>query len=722
MPQTSIEEQSRLSLIPPAPKEKEVEPHTKVTKLATLDHGSYRRLMTISDDEREQVCKVMKDCVADWKSGTSLLREKLRRYNDRIEGITAPKDFPWPNSSNLNIPITETHLLILHSVTRSTILDNDPIWFVKEMLPSADDSEKVDPKIEWWLNYVAKRLLRLDLSLSEIFWNAYKDPLACAVMDWAEEIQKEYSVVDFDTVQEFQERFPDPDSAGCTPEAYNNHVAYLMSGKQLQLEVEEDVVKYRGPRIRVVECKDLVRSPVGAPTLEATVFHGDHYRERGQWYKQKSNRQWFYKPAVAKMLESGGKSGAIDDISQQQDRIEGISSSSTYKSDQFDCVRGNLRIALGKPKMDSEGNVTSYPEEALYHVVYHPESNQLLRMERYPYWHNRINYIVFRIRRRSNRLLGRCVPEMLYDINEEINTQHNQRIDSRTITTVPSFKMQNQETGIDFSRKNQQFYPGVVFKLSNMKNFEQMAITQTDMSTTIQEEANLMQIAERLSGAVADRSGAGQQKDPRAPAKKVAMQIQQSNVRIDDYLKELSFPTNEVGAQTLELFFQFSPTSILKFAMYDKDSMQWAQDQIKRSQLRNRNLSVEVARVSVLDNPDSVLQRAFVDYQIWSKEPLIGGNLKRRHELVRQTLFAERKKDIPKLLPNLETTLKEMEEQSKMADKNAPKSHQQLHKNITGDTSEGDEEDDNNGMRQGGPDISVSTLGKNGNKPPPLKA
>lgn len=701
MPPASLAEQEQLGLIPPAPKEQELDPKTRVTKLAVLDHGIYRRNLVLSDEEKEAVCKVMKSCVLEWRQNTTLLHNKLRKYNDRLEGVTAPKDFPWKDSSNLNIPLTEMHLLILHSVSRSTILDNDPIWLVRELIPAESSGERVDPNIEWWLNFVAKRQLHLDTSLSELYWNAYKDPLACAVMDWVEDVGTQYSVVAFDTIEEFQARFPDPESAGKTPEQYNAYVADLMAGKQLQLEIEEDVVHYRGPVLRVVELKDLVRSPVGAPNLEYTVFHGDQFRQRGQWYKDKARFKWFYSDGVNKMLESPGKQGAIDDISQQQDRIEGISSSVLGNSKEYDCVRGNLRY-------DLKGT----GEEQLYHVVYHPDTNQLLRMERYPYWHNRINYIVFRIRRRSNRLLGRCIPDMLYDINEEVNTQHNQRIDSRTITTVPTFIKHINETGIDFSRKNQQFYPGQCWSVQNMANLQQLKIAQTDMSTTMQEEANLFQIAQQLDGASTDRSGTPQVRDPRAPAKKMAMEIQQSNNRIDDYLRELVAPTNEVGSQALELFFQFAPGVLLRYSRYDEESAQWVKNSVRRAQLRNRNMTVEVARTSILDNPDAVLQRAFTDYQIWSKEPLVGGNMVRRHELVRQTMFAERKKDISRLLPNVQTILQEMAQQSQMADPNAPKSHQMLHKAISGDNTQGqDDTSDNNGTRQGSPDLSPQNLG-----------
>lgn len=701
MPQLTSDQQLEAGLIPPAPGEQEIDPKTKVTKLPTLDHGVYRRRLDLSEADMKKVKDLLDECVREWKQNTSYLNAKLRKYNNRLEGISTPKDFPWPGACSLGMPLSEIHILSLHALVTSTIIDNDPVWFVKELLPSVSEKEKVDPDVEWFLNFVAKIQLNLDVALSEVYYNAFQHPLAIAVMDWMEDIGREYHIEIFETVEEFQARFSDADEAGVSEDTYLGFLAQLAAGEKLQIKIEEDVVKYRGPHLRVVELKDLVRAPVNAPNLEYTVFHGDQYRERANWFRVKAKRDWFDKDEVEEMLKQPGENSPIDDISQQQNRIEGISSTPIRKSDEYDCVRGNLRIDLNK-----DG------EEEFYHVVFHPKSKRLLRIEEYPYWHNRINYICFKIRRRTNRLLGRCITDMLWDINEEVDTQHQMRIDSRAITTVPSFKKQLQETTIDFSRKDQHFYPGVVFQLNKMDGFQQLDLKQTDLGTSLQEEQNLFQVAEWLVGnSPSLRAGTPQSKDPRASGKKAQAQIQQSNIRVDDYIKELMTPTNEIGSQSLELYYQFSPKSLIPFAQYDQETGEWIKKEIARAKLRNKNMHVKVARTSILDNPDQIMQRALTNYQIWSKEPLIGGNMKRRHELVRRALFAEREKDISKILPNLEVITQEMNEQMKQAQSDPATA--QMHDNVQKKVGKGDgKEDKKNGMRQGGPDTSVGSIGK----------
>lgn len=706
MPPATLEENQALGLVGSPPGIPEIEPETKVIRLAKVDHSTYRRLMPLSEEQKSRVKKLMKDVVLEWKSGTKFQNNKLLRAINRLEGIAEAKDYPWPNSSNLNIPYTEIQILVACDIVSSTMSDSDPVYFIREMLPArktADGQiteEHVDPKIEWWLNWVFKKQLNLDEESRMAILLAFRDPVSFLVIDWVEETPKEYSVQVFESVEEFQARFKDAESAGVPQDTYDAWLGQLgIEHEPLALEIEERVVRYRGPKARIVELKDFVRAPVSCPDLKYTVFHGDQFRERVPFFKLKSQLEQFYQDETSKMLEGNAKTKAIDDISQQLDTIEGI----TYERrtpDEYDCVRGNLQIDLNE-----DG------EEELYHVVYNPDHDCLLRMERFPYWHNRSNYIPFRIRRKPNRLVGRCFMDMLYDINEEINTQHNQRIDSRTITTVPSFKISMQETDLLslMDRKIMHFYPGCRFPVSNMNNLQQLE-TKVDFQGTLQEEQNLMGIGDMLTGTGSSgvRSGKESVKDPRASGVKTAQLLGQSNQRIDGYIRELKGAMAEAASQVMELYYQFSPDSVLAYSSYDETTDAWVRNEIKRVQLRNRNMSIEVARTSVLDSPDAVLQRALTDYEIWSKEPLVGGNIKRRWELVRSTMFAEKKPNIPKLLPALEILLQEMQQQDAMAGPTGTPSQQALLQGVQEKT--GKPKDEVTGKRQGSSDLRPSQL------------
>jgi len=240
-----------------------------------------------------------------------------------------------------------------------------------------------------------------------------------------------------------------------------------------------------------------------------------------------------------------------------------------------------------------------------------------------------------------------------------------------------------------------------------MNNLAQLE-TKVDFQGTTQEEQNLFAIGEMLTGTGASSARSGiAQKDPRASGKKKDLEIGQSNQRIDGYIRELRPSLVEVASQTLELYYQFSPTKVLEYSSYDEASGEFARNEIQRVKLRNRNMTIDLARTSVLDNPDKVLQRAMADYEIWSKEPLVGGNIQRRHELVRTTMFAERKPNIPKLLPPLPQLLQEMQQQDALA-QGSP-SHQNLLASVHEKTGKPKKEGAD-GRRQGSSDHHSSQL------------
>ncbi len=118
-------------------------------------------------------------------------------------------------------------------------------------------------------------------------------------------------------------------------------------------------------------------------------------------------------------------------------------------------------------------------------------------------------------------------------------------------------------------------------------------------------------------------------------------------------------------------------------------------------------MTVETARTSVLDNPDAILQRAMTDYQLWKDEPLVGQNIKRRWELVRATMFAERKNNIPKVLPPLDQILQEMQQQDQMGGPESTPSHQAL---LEGTQKNSGRSKQETGKRQGSPDHRPANL------------
>lgn len=656
MPKIPREEQIAEGITPPLVGDEEP-PKVKVKSMAKSRHFS-REQVSLSEEQEKTIKDLLQKIWNEWEQNTTLLRSKLLRYNNIMEGIKEPKTFPWLGSSNLHIPLIEIHITILHSVASSTMLEMDPIWYAKPIVDGTP--EGVDTDIENFLNAKSKLEVKIDAVLSDIFWNVYRDGLAVGVLDWVEEYGKQYDQKLYNAPEEFIQDFPDPESAGTDVNGYKKMIQEIVEEGELSVMIEETLVTYRGPQMRIVELKDLIVIPTTSPSFEYAMFVGDAFVERADFFRRMAkNGGWFKDTEVQKIVKTTGMDGAPDTVTQSQDAIEGIGRTRLTKADEYQCMRGILRYDL-----DNDGI------EENFLVVFHPDTSALPRMERFPYWHNRCNYIPWRFKKRPKRLIGQSIPDQLIDLNEEVDTQHNQRIDSRTITTVPSF-LKLDGADFDPTRRDQKFYPGVTFKVSNFNQVKQFDIKQTDLGTSLQEEQNLFLVADTRTGASQLRSGREVSRDPRAPAKKIAMMLQQSTQRIDDHLRELRYGTEETGYQMLELYYQFSPETI-SYPKFNPATQQFVQTQIKRAKLRNRNMFLQVARTSIMDNPAQLIQRYMTMYTLLRQEPLVANNLLRRRELIYRLLTAMRERDVEKIIPKVDVLLKEMSQQSQLNGEGVP--------------------------------------------------
>lgn len=643
-----------------------LDPEIKIRRQAK--RGRPRKQVNLSDTKKAEIKKLLKQCWDEWNANTSNLRSKLLRYNNIMEGIKEPKNFPWSGSSNLHIPLIEIHISILHSVASSTMLDMDPIWYVKPIQDGV--AEDVDTDIEKFLHAKSKIEMKVDQILSDIYWNAYRDGNGNGVLDWVEEYDKQYDSKTYMSVEDFQRDYPDPDSAGVTPEEYQGYLAEILQDGETNILEEQIMATYAAPKLRLVEEKDLIVIPTTSPDFEYAMFVGDAFVERKDFYRRMvKNDEWFDKLETQKIIDSTGLSAAPDDVTSSQDQIEGLGRARQTPADEIYAMQGLLKYDL-----DGDGI------EEKFLIVYHPDTNSLARIERFPYWHNRCHYITWRFKKRPKRRNGQSVPDQLIDINEEVDTQHNQRVDSRTITLVPSFKKLDTSS-FDPTRNNQKFYPGCTFKMANFNEVQQWDIKQTDMGQSMQEESSLFQIADQRTGASQLRSGDQTKQDPRAPAKKVALLLQQSGTRIDDHMRELRYGTEELGYQILELYYQFSPDSI-SYPKFNPETQQFVKTQIARAKLRNRSMLLQVARTSIMDNPSQTVQRLLTIYQILSKEPLVAGNILRRREMLYRLLVALRERDVEKIIPKVPQLLKELEDQANLTNQNQAHPITQLMENI----------------------------------------
>ena len=580
------------------------------------------------------------------------LDQLLAHWNDMAEGMAQPKDFPWQDSSNLFVPITEIHLNNLHAQARQTMLKGDQLCYVKQV--GFQGSSESAAKAEKFLNYKCLQEIPLVDRLNQLTWATFRDGTGIAQVQWVNRKEKIARILDFHDAKEFVATFKDAEEAGMTDKQYARVLDKLNNGKPAALVVEKDEIVYRGPSVTAVQLSDFIMAPMTSVRTDMARLVGKRF-EMMESDLLMAEEQWGWGEMERVLRRS--QTGLQDLSTTLKDAIEGIYRKQTE--------HGAYVLADGIHRIDLDGDGVA--EKYLF--VYHPETKALVDYLYYPYIHGRDCFVPVRAKKRPNRFLGRGICSMLDDLNSEINTQHNQRIDSRTITTVPSFKALNSAKGalgFDPTRPQTRFRPGGIIWLNAMTDVEQFKLTQTDMGETLQEESTLFSLADQLTGSSQLRSGKETKADPRAPAAKVNMLLNQSNIRMDDYFEEMAGSAidnegmNAILTQVLELYYQFHDPDLDKIpemkdantAVAGKDG-QPQQVQMSRKDLEVRGkLKVMLAKTSSAMNPDSVYIKFMQIFSMLHDDPMVGGNPKGHLILLKNLLSYARVENPDQYLPD----------------------------------------------------------------------
>jgi hypothetical protein len=171
-------------------------------------------------------------------------------------------------------------------------------------------------------------------------------------------------------------------------------------------------------------------------------------------------------------------------------------------------------------------------------IIYleHDGSERWLTGTEYPYNHNEDYYIPFRIEEDGNNIDGIGVYGMLRHVNKIINNLWNQTIDTGTLLNAPAFEVQ-QNSGFDPTVKR--WGPLVVWWVRQTGTIKSLTNINAGARLPIEFIDRLLRYQEFETGVSIGMSGQESPQDPRAPAAKTMMLLQEANLKIDDYINTL---------------------------------------------------------------------------------------------------------------------------------------------------------------------------------------
>ena len=261
----------------------------KIGKVAAKKKSKQKRLplsmarffkeVPLTDEQKAQIEADLKRLIESWKQNRSPLEAMLARFNDLAEGVTEYTDFPWPGASNLHIPLTEIHLNGFHSAVRQTMFKNENLWLAEY---EGDDEEILDVSVrmENSLNFKCRTEIPVASAFSDLTYLAARDGTALAQVQWMEDKERAHQFKAFNSIEEFQEAYPSPESGDISTEKYSSILDQLAGGEEVVLEVEEDIVRYAGPVISSIEMNDFVMAPITAIQTRFAKFVGKRFTWR----------------------------------------------------------------------------------------------------------------------------------------------------------------------------------------------------------------------------------------------------------------------------------------------------------------------------------------------------------------------------------------------------------------------------------------------------------
>lgn len=238
--------------------------------------------------------------------------------------------------------------------------------------------------------------------------------------------------------------------------------------------------------------------------------------------------------------------------------------------------------------------------EALVCTI-HPESRTYCRLDYNPFFNQDKPYSVARYQRVEKRFYGLGLCEMLWPFQEEVSTQHNQRLDNSTIVNSTMLKA---KTGIGI-REDEPIYPGRIWLLDDPTNDLMPLPMGQKYDSTVNDENLTVAYADKRTGVNDYVSGAPSAAAAYGPAYTTQQMLQAGAKRFDQTLREVRVALSESGTRVLELYQQFNQRGKEFIALGNEDgAMVHAVLQFPLDLIR-KGLTVTVTAIDAANNKEA---------------------------------------------------------------------------------------------------------------------
>ena len=426
------------------------------------------------------------------------------------------KSFPWPNASNLVVPIVAIHTDTLHARIMAAVFRTIPLWICRTV-GEHDGIEPLREAQEQFLNHVGMERDHLDLYrvYNQFYKEAIKIGTSVIKCPWTKIVESQVLGTSFGDVE------------------------------------AKDIIRKEGPIPGKIPIEDFFIAPQSVHEDDA-----DFIAHRIRMTREDLEQRKFL--------------GLYENVDKVLAVPTRMSPSTTQQSKE---ERGPVRTAQGfgwaewdiwechfqyHVRTAGFGFQGGSIDAGFVRVIatYHYETSTLLRAVYNFYPNNTHPFIASRLILRDDAFYGKGFAEGLENMQEEASTIHNQRIDNASMANMRFFTIRNNPKMNDSWR----LYPGAMLPVTQQEDIQERQLGDVYPSTFEGEKATL-DLSERWSGVSPPMQGYGagvmQGKRGVYTALGTMSMMQEGNRRTDLAISDMRYPHVNLGRKVRAMYAQW---------------------------------------------------------------------------------------------------------------------------------------------------------------------
>ncbi len=490
------------------------------------------------------------------QSARGPLEKVWMRYHEayRAQPPQETNNYPFPNSSNLVIPIVATDVDTVYARLMGMYFATDNLWVAR---PTRPDMVNFAPRLEEFLGWAQENELKI------------YDPIA----DWLLEtvklgtgILKTRYIREHKKVYEFRE--------------IGN-----ADGSVQTIERQARILLHDRPQVSHVSLWNFYL-PAGYTDLQSAPWCSERLMLSwpqlvGRW------KEGIY-TNVNLLGESWARSRG-NSIEQNLDRLDNYI---PQQGDRFEIFEFWLDWDI-----DGDGE-----DEALV-VTIHPETRTFLRVDFNPFFNQDKPYDYSRYLRAEKRFYGIGLGEMLTVFQDEVSTMHNQRIDGYSIANAAVFvALKNGNI-----KQDEPLFPGRILLVDDLNEIRTMQLG-SPLGQDIGQERLTLEYARQRDGVNDWVAGNDSASGNYATATVAVQQLREGSKRIDQTLRENRRCLSGVGMKVAELYQQFNQGGKPYLAMGEKEGAMVAEVLAFPVEIIRAGVAIDVSAASAANNKEVELR------------------------------------------------------------------------------------------------------------------